>query len=312
MRTITARNLRGVDLNLLVVFDALMVERNVTRAAVRNGLSQPAVSKALNRLRYLFDDPLFVRRNRRMEPTPRAVELSGPIHGALADISRTLTSPLAFNPSEISATVTIATIDFYQTSLLPALIRRLRCEAPRLHLQFKASDRFGQHDTLEAEEIDLAIGPVGTVRDTLRAVPLWKDCLTTLAATGNPVARCLTIEAFASAAHVVDAGHVHISPDGRVTSVVDSILAASGLRREIAVVLPSSAGISSVVAATDLIATLPNRVVRDLAPIRNVVFVPAPFPALEVSPHLLWHVRTERAPLHMWLRSIILELASAL
>ena len=91
MDVIAERNLRTVDLNLLVVFDALMAERNVTRAAERNGLSQPAVSKALNRLRYLFDDPLFVRHDRGMEPTARARELAGPIHGALADISRTLT-----------------------------------------------------------------------------------------------------------------------------------------------------------------------------------------------------------------------------
>ena len=99
MDVIAERNLRTVDLNLLVVFDALMAERNVTRAAERNGLSQPAVSKALNRLRYLFDDPLFVRRDRGMEPTARARELAGPIHGALAEISRTLTLPAAFEPS---------------------------------------------------------------------------------------------------------------------------------------------------------------------------------------------------------------------
>src|SRR3984957_21355204 len=97
MPAIAERNLRSVDLNLLVVFDTLMAERNVTRAAARNGLSQPAVSKALGRLRYLFDDPLFVRRDRAMEPTARALDLAGPIDGALADISRPLTLPSAFD-----------------------------------------------------------------------------------------------------------------------------------------------------------------------------------------------------------------------
>src|SRR5580658_3855814 len=111
MHVISERNLSSVDLNLLVVFDALMAERNFTRAAERNGLSQPAVSKALNRLRFLFDDPLFVRRDRGMEPTARARELAGPIHGALADISRTLTQSAAFEPSTARATVKIATID---------------------------------------------------------------------------------------------------------------------------------------------------------------------------------------------------------
>src|SRR5579863_4373836 len=91
MQAMTERNLRGIDLNLLVVFDALMAERQVTRAAQYNGLSQPAMSKALNRLRHLLDDRLFERRDGRMEPTPRALDLAGPIHDALSDISRTLT-----------------------------------------------------------------------------------------------------------------------------------------------------------------------------------------------------------------------------
>src|SRR5579862_4863121 len=111
MRGMTERNLRGVNLNLLVAFDALMAERNVTRAAQHSGLSQPAMSKALNRLRHLLDDRLFERRDGRMEPTPRALDLAGPIHSALSDISRTLTLPGAPNPSQFTGAVRIAAID---------------------------------------------------------------------------------------------------------------------------------------------------------------------------------------------------------
>src|ERR1700728_3587713 len=135
MQVMTERNLRGVDLNLLVVFDALMAERNVTRAAERNGLSQPAVSKALNRLRFMFADQLFVRRDRGMEPTARALELAGPIHGALADISRTWTPPAAFDCATTRATIKIATIDLYHTKLLPSLVQYLRRHAPGIDLQ---------------------------------------------------------------------------------------------------------------------------------------------------------------------------------
>jgi DNA-binding transcriptional LysR family regulator len=309
MSTITERNLRSVDLNLLVVFDALMTERHVTRAASRNGLSQPAVSKALNRLRCLFDDPLFIRRDRRMVPTPRAIELSGPIHGALADISRTLALPTAFDPAGICATVTIATADFYQGAFLPALIRRLRGEAPGLQLQLKAGDRFFQYESLESGSIDIAIGP-GIVKEGLRAVPLWKDRLTTLLASDHPLANCLTLETFARAAHAVDTGHVRIGPDGQVSSIVDAILAASGLQRKIAVALPSCAAIPAVVAAADLIATLPSRVVRDLSPGENIVQRPAPFQHVEVSPHMIWHARTEEMPLQSWLRSVIAQTVS--
>src|SRR5580693_2495019 len=175
MHVIAERNLRTVDLNLLVVFDALMAERNVTRAAERNGLSQPAVSKALNRLRGLFDDPLFVRRDRGMEPTARALELAGPIHGALADISRTLTVPSAFEPSTAKATIKIATVDLYHTKLLPSLVRHLRQHAPGVDLQVRANERSHLHEQLAAGEIDLAFAPLGTKTAELSAEPLWND-----------------------------------------------------------------------------------------------------------------------------------------
>src|ERR1700688_2922816 len=175
MHVIAERNLRSVDLNLLVVFDTLMAERNVTRAAARNGLSQPAVSKALNRLRYLFDDPLFVLRDRAMEPTARARALAGPIRGALADISRTLTLPDAFDPATVRATVKIATIDLYHTNLLPALIRHLRRHAPGVDLQVRANDCYRLHERLAAGEIDIAFAPLGTRSSELAAEPLWND-----------------------------------------------------------------------------------------------------------------------------------------
>src|SRR6516164_5943826 len=129
MQDIAERNLRSIDLNLLVIFDALMAERNVTRAASRSGLSQPAVSKALNRLRGVFDDPLFVQRDRAMQPTARALELAGPIHGALADISRSLSPAGGFDPTTAKATIKIAIIDLYHTKLLPLLITHLRRHA---------------------------------------------------------------------------------------------------------------------------------------------------------------------------------------
>jgi len=312
MPGITERNLRGVDLNLLVVFDALMVERHVTRAARHNGLSQPAMSKALNRLRHLFDDRLFERRGGRMEPTPRALELAGPIHSALSDISRTLTLRGSFDPLLVTATLRIAAIDLHQTSLLPALVARLRREAPGLDLQIRAIERQRLHDQLATGELDLAIAPILVGTPDLSAEPLWTDFLVTLIGADNPLPVPMTIEGFAAAAHVVDAGHVQVAPDGEGTSIVDSILAARGLRRRIAVVLPSSAGVPSVVAATDLIATLPSRIIKDLPAIPGLRVLPAPLPPVEVSPHLFWHPRTQSSPLRAWLRGVIRTIAAGL
>jgi DNA-binding transcriptional LysR family regulator len=121
----------------------------------------------------------------------------------------------------------------------------------------------------------------------------------------------MTIEAFAAADHVVDAGHVRVAPDGRGASLVDSILAARGLRRRIAVVLPSSSGIPHVVAATDLIATLPSKIVRDVQ-IPGLRIIPAPLPPVEVSAHLFWHPRAENSPLRAWLCSLIKATAADL
>jgi DNA-binding transcriptional LysR family regulator len=310
MDVIAERNLRSVDLNLLVVFDALMAERNVTRAAERNGLSQPAVSKALNRLRFLFADPLFVRRDRAMEPTARARELAGPIHGALADISRTLTVSSAFEPSTAKATIKIATIDLYHTKLLPSLVRHLRQHAPGVDLQVRANERSHLHEQLAAGEIDLAFAPLGTKTAELCAEPLWNDRLVTLVGKDNPLREPLSMEAYAAAAHLVDAGHVQVSADGVGRSVVDAILTARGLRRRIVLVLPNSAGIPFIVAATDLIATLPNRIVRGLLPMTNVRILTPPLPDVEVSPHMFWHRRTEAEPLQVWLRAAIREIAA--
>ena len=305
MPGMTERNLRGVDLNLLVVFDALMAERNVTRAAQHNGLSQPAMSKALNRLRYLLDDRLFERRAGRMEPTARAFELAGPIHGALADISGALTVRGAFDPSRFSGTIRIASIDLHQTSFLPALAARLRRDSPRLDLRVQVADRDRLYDQLAGGELDLAIATNLAGKADLLSEPLWKDRLVTLLGARNTLPQPMSIEAFAAADHVVDSGHVRVAPDGQGASLVDAILAARGLRRRIALVLPSSAGLAAVVAATDLVATLPSRIVKDMAAIAGLRIVPAPLPAVEVSPHLFWHPRTQNSPLRVWLREAI-------
>jgi DNA-binding transcriptional LysR family regulator len=308
----TERNIRSVNLNLLLAFDALMAERNVTRAAQHNGLSQPAMSKALNRLRHLLDDRLFELRDGRMEPTPRALELAGPIHGALSDISRTLKPSKAFEPREAAGVVRIATIDLHQSTLLPALVARLRRDAPGLDLHFQAIERHRLHDQLATGELDLAIAPILAGARDLRAEPLWRDRLVTLIGANNPLPLPMTLDSFAEADHAVDAGHVQVDANGKGTSLVDAILAARGLTRRIAVVLPSSAGLPFVVAKTDLVATLPSRIFKDLAAIRGLKVVPAPLPPVEVSPHILWHPRTQNLSLLAWVRAMIKETAAKL
>jgi len=223
MQTITERNLRSVDLNLLVMFDALMAERHVTRAARHNGISQPAMSKALNRLRHLLDDPLFERRDGRMEPTPRALDLAGPIRSALSDISRTLTAPEAPDPSQFTGVVRIAAIDLHQTTLLPALTTQLRLQAPRLDLRIQVADRDRLYDQLANGEVDVAIAPILTGMPELCAEMLWRDRLVTLIGAKNQLKRPLTLEAYAAAGVERSVGSVGDSYDNALAETLNGL-----------------------------------------------------------------------------------------
>ncbi|WP_291010582.1 LysR family transcriptional regulator [Hydrogenophaga sp.] len=309
MEHIAERNLRSVDLNLLVIFDALMVEKNLTKVGERHGLSQPAVSKALNRLRHVFSDPLFIRCDRAMQPTQRARELAGPISIALNGISSTLVSNV-FDPSRSQARLRVASIDLYHTALIPSLVKELRQQAPGVSLHFCALDCASIFNELSSGRIDLAFSAARAVPAGFHSAPLWQDHLVTLIGE-HFWDRPFTSDVFASASHVVDAGRVHVSPDGQGSSVVDAMLAARGLKRHIALVLPTAAGLPHIVASTDLIATLPMRIAEGLGKTPGVRVHPLPFD-VQVTPHLVWHERSQLDPIQEWLRSLVKSIAARL
>jgi DNA-binding transcriptional LysR family regulator len=305
------RNLSAVDLNLLVAFDALAVDRNVTRAAARLGLSQSALSKALNRLRHVFEDPLFVRRARTMEPTPRALELVAPIRSALASISRTL-APVPFAPGDATGAVKIGVVDMYERMLLPLLVKRLRSEAPGIDVLVRAIDRSRLREQLASGELEVAVAPPGFEGADLHGEHLWRDHLLTLVSKTNRLAKRMTVKSFAAAGHIVDAGLVQVAPDGAGNSVVDAMLASLGLRRRVVAILPTLSSAPAIVASTELLATLPSKIVKALGPMPGIRIVEPPLPLLEVSSHLIWHRRSDRVPLQIWLRALIKEIAGKL
>jgi DNA-binding transcriptional LysR family regulator len=223
-----------------------------------------------------------------------------------------LALPITPSTYHVRATVTIATNDLYHTNLLPSLIRHLRQRTPGIDLHVRAIDRLHLQEQLAAGEIDVALAPLGAKGSEISAEPLWSDRLVTLVGENNPLQEGMTIEAFAAGGHLVDAGHVQVSADGIGTSVVDAILAARGLRRRIVVVLPSSTGVPFVVAATDLIATLPSRIVKGLAPLPGVRVLTSPLPDVEVSPHMFWHSRSQTDPLRVWLRTAIKHISASI
>jgi DNA-binding transcriptional LysR family regulator len=302
---IPMKNLSAIDLNLLVAFDALLTERNVTRAARRVGLSQPALSKALQRLRDIFDDPLFERRDGLMQPTARALKLGKPVRLALDEIQVAL-APKNFDPRTARGTITIGSLDFYDLLLLPPLMAQIRREMPGLEVVVKRSDRLGVHRQFADNEIDFAFMPISDSVTDLNAEPLFRESAVTLLATGHPLTQNLTLDGFVAARHVT------VAIEGLGVSWIDSLLAARGLRRDIVLTLPSFAVVPFVVGATDLISTLPKRLVTTLAPLARVVAVPPPLPAPSTTIHIAWHSRAALSPLQTWFKAAVKDIASTI
>lgn len=299
------QNLAGVDLNLLVAFDALLVERNVTRAGRRIGLSQPALSKALQRLRYLFDDRLFERRHGVMIPTARALELGKFVRRAFSEIEAAL-APRDFDPGLASGSVTIGSIDFYDLVLLPPLVQRLRREAPGVDILVRRTDRLRAPSQLAAGDIDFAIVPVSEGTTDLVAEPLFQERALTIMAKENPLTGGMTPESFAAA------GHVTVAVEGQGVNWIDARLSAMGLRRRIVISVPSFLIAPIVAASTDLISTLPARLVDRLRPLADLVAAPPPIPAPQMTIHLAWHSHNPLSPVQLWLRQRLREVASAI
>lgn len=297
----------GFDLNLLKAFDALYAERHVTRAGLRIGLSQSAMSGALTRLRELFEDELFVRTPSGMQPTPRADDLAGSVSDALRLVRGALQSD-RFDPATADRAFTIAMTDYAAFVLLPPLLARLSVEAPRIDV--RVSGMFGRNEAIErldSGEANLAIGfPVeASARILMR--PLFQEGFACVARRGHPAfADGASLEAFAAAPHLL------VSPEGDRSGLVDHKLAALGLERRVVLSLPQFVVAPFVIAETDLIATLASRVARRFAATGIGIAIHEPPIELPSWPlAMMWHRRADAHAATLWLRDIIAEIAAS-
>lgn len=292
-------NISSIDLNLLVALDALMSERNVTRAARRIGLSQPAMSNALSRLRALFDDELFVRSGRGMEPTARAQSLAIPVSEALRRIEETLAPALAFDPANLDREMRIAMTDNSMAVLLEALIGRFRQSAPKLDLHIKNARAAGMTPMLDDGEIDMAIGVAGELEARHRALPLYSDRIVGVAKRGRFGPAGPSLEDFVAAEHVL------VTPRSGPEGVVDRELANLGLTRRVFLTLPQFIMAPYAVAKADLVACLPARIALAKAQMLDLeIFVP-PVEVPDFTVSLIWHGRDDAEPAHRWLRETV-------
>jgi DNA-binding transcriptional LysR family regulator len=298
-------NLKAFDLNLLVVFDAVFQERNLTRAGERLGLTQSAVSHALSRLRHALNDELFIRGPDAMTPTVRAQELREPVREALETL-RMAIEPQAFSPFEIEATFIIAVNNYVALTLAPHIVKELRKEAPKLGLRLRPSGTLNVLDRLDDGTIDLAI--VGWVEggERFKCVKVLSDDFVGLVCQQNASAtETLSIEGFSAMPHL------EITSGGYRTRFVDESLQSRGFTRSIALGAPLLS-LPSLLVGSDLIAVLPRREAEHLCVHQPLAAVPLPFASSSLDIAMIWHRRHDKHPAHVWLRKIVRQTISAL
>ena len=300
---------RGIDLNLLAAFVALYDERNVTRAAAQVGVSQPAMSAALARLRTLFDDPLFLRGAEGLLPTPRARELAGPVAQALQQIASALVPATVFEPAASSFTFTLGLAEYPTFILLPTLARHLAEQGPGLSLAVHAiGNKDRAVDLLDAGIIDAAIGvPPTHGENRILIQPVLRDEFVTIARQGHPATRNgIDMATFLALPHLL------VSPEGDRHGPVDTALAQLGKRRFLALTLPDMFAAPDVVATTDMLSTVMQRVAMRAARREQIELFKPPVLLPEVVFDLMWHRRNHAHPAQRWLRQQITLLAAAL
>ncbi|MBB3659475.1 DNA-binding transcriptional LysR family regulator [Rhizobium sp. BK650] len=298
-------DLHGVDLNLLVAFDALMKERSVTKAGIRIGRTQPAMSAALARLRSLLKDELLVRGPQGLQPTPRALDLAEPLSRALAEIQRTLDFTQTFDPSNSSATFTIGLSDHPTFALLPRLVALLAKAAPGAALQVRNfSARDDAIDLLDTGEVDATVGVPAAKTGRILSEPLFEERFVCIVRKGHPVAgRALDLDTFLALPHLL------VSPENERFGHVDAALAKSGLQRRLALTLPNMYAAPLLIARSDMIATLMAGVVEASGHADELALLAPPI-ALDPIPFVLsWHRRNDAHPAQRWFRNCIVEAA---
>jgi DNA-binding transcriptional LysR family regulator len=293
-------SLRSLDLNLLVVFDAVMQERSVTRAAEKVFLTQSAVSSALSRLRVQLKDELFVRGPGKLRPTPRALELEQPVRALLMDLERVL-QPQTFDPQRQRRSFTVATNDYFTAVVAPRLAQLLAAEAQAVDLRIVPINGRA-HELLDTGQADVVCTAAGQVPERMRAERLIEDDYVCLVRKDHPFARKPP-----SLAQFAKARHVLVSPRGDSHGFVDEQLATHGLTRRVVLTVNHFAAAPQIVVESDMVLTVLRRIAERFAPSHSTAMfdypLKAPTALREMS--LIWHSRLGEHPAQQWLRGFL-------
>jgi DNA-binding transcriptional LysR family regulator len=296
-------NITGIDLNLLIAFESLLDERHVGRAANRVGLSQPAFSNAISRLRVRLDDPLFVRTARGMQPTPRAEQLAGPIRSALSILRQTLEAPRSFNPKASAQRFRIGLADDVELRLAPLFARSV--QSGSLQLQTRRLDGLFviPESDLRNGTLDLAIGyfpDARTLAPSFVMETLSEERNVVIARRGHPAfKRKLTLE------KLMQLDHAAVIYRNEPWGLIDNELAARGLSRRLCLALPHTLSVLHAVASSDLVACIQESIANLYGPTLGLVSHREPIGLPPFALRMVWHRQRTDDPAQIWLRDLI-------
>lgn len=308
-------NIDHFDLNLLVCFDVLMRERNVSRAAEKLNISQPAMSNSLKRLRQHFGDPLLVRTTGGMQPTEKALELEPLIRQSLTVAEEALSPNQDFDPLNSQRTFRLLVSDYVEGTLISALVAYLQTYAPKLSLDvLTLSD--GSFQDLEKGAIDLAINRFDAVPQSFYQRSIWKDSFSCLLVKDHPLITQNTLENYLSASHIwvsktgigVGTGMSQSSDRGWV----DDALSDLGCERQISVFTRHYQIIPLLVKQTNLVATVPTRAALLYKDNPELAIIEPPFTISPIEVDMVWSPILHHNSAHKWIRQTLIDLANSM
>lgn len=297
-------NLNGVDLNLLLLFEAILAEGSLTRAAERLDMSQPTVSNALNRLRNALDDPLFVRAGSGMQPTPKAQQLAEPVMVSLATLRESFQASLSFDPAKHHQHFRIGMSDYTASVMLPMLMQTLRSQAPGITLSVLPLSLNTAHDALKTGKLDLLVTSEFSGAGLYQQRLYHEDFVCLLRKQGAQPKK-LSLEAY------LNRDHILYSLEGAGPGIVDKQLAQQGRKRKIALRVAYISMIPELIATTDLVVTLPRRTAEQFASHPKLTCYAPPIDIPGYTVKQFWHEKFHKDPGSQWLRELIHHLCAS-
>lgn len=307
-------NIKSIDLNLLVYLDVLLRLRNVTRAAESLGISQPAMSNGLRRLRTLFSDPLLVRTSNGMDPTERALALQPLVREIVASVERAVEPDKGFDSSRSDRVFRISVSDYGESTLMPHLLRRMRSDAPNITLDILTPSDVS-HEDVERGNVDMVINRFDDLPQSFHQRIIWRDSFSCLVSHHNPILHHFDLDSY------LEASHVWVSKTGMGIGVgvepsavqklgwVDDALAKLGKTRRIRVFTRHYQAAMQLAELRDLVVTVPTKAANLLRDDPGIMILSPPFEIPEIELKMAWSPLLQHNPAHRWLRRLITDVS---